>query len=183
MRKVQKKPACVTRCKRGDPKIHKKPNTRSVAAIRMANTRAKKVAHKKKKQVSNVRAQAKKALQQERPYTPNTEDAKLKKIAADVRRVVKKVDNADKKSDAATATADRCHKTTKHLLERNLTVEARQEQTDRHMQSLEMLQATAEQRFERRMEGTEQRLQDVERITEAIQCHRRETSIDSPALW
>ena len=164
--------------------MHKKPNTRSAAAIRMANTRAKKVAHKKKKQVSNVRAQAKKALQQERPYTPNTEDAKLKKIAADVRKfVIKKVDNADKKSDAATATADRCHKTTKHLLERNLTVEARQEQTDRHMQSLEMLQATAEQSFERRMEETEQRLQDVERITEEIQCHRRETSIDSPARW
>ena len=148
----------------------------------MANTRAKKVAHKKKKQVSNVRTQAKKALQQERPYTPNTEDAKLKKIAADMRKfVIKKVDNADKKSDAATATADRCHKTTKHLLERNLTVEARQEQTDRHMQSLEMLQATAEQSFERRMEETEQRLQDVERITEEMQCHRRETSIDSPA--
>ena len=121
-------------------------------------------------------------MQQGRPYTPNTEDAKLKKIAADVRRfVIKKVDNADKKSDAATATADRCHKTTKHLLERNLTVEARQEQTDRHMQSLEMLQATAEQSFERRMEETEQRLQDVERITEEMQCHRRETSIDSPA--
>ena len=160
--------------------MHKKPNTRSAAAIRMANTRAKKVAHKKKKQVSNVRAQAKKALQQERPYTPKTEDAKLKKIASDVRKFVI---NADKKSDAATATADRCYKTTKHLLERSLTVEARQEQTDRHMQSLEMLQATSEQSFERRMEETEQRLQDVERITEEIQCHRRETSIDSPARW
>ena len=159
MRKVQKKPACVTRCKRGDPKMHKKPNTRSVAAIRMANTRAKKVTHKKKKQVSNVRAQAKKALQQERPYTPNTEDAKLKKIAADMRKfVIKKVDNADKKSDAATATADQCQNLAEDLVLRNLDIERRQNSSEEDIIRIERTLITTEQKcekFELRLQGFE----------------------------
>ena len=102
MKKIQKRPARVTRCKRGSSKIHKKPDTRSVDAIRMANTRAQKAAHKKKKQVTNIRTRAKKALQQERPYTPKTADTKLKKIVADMHRsITKRVDNADRKSDNA----------------------------------------------------------------------------------
>jgi len=68
----------------------------------MANTRAQKAAHKKKKQVTNIRTRAKKALQQERPYTPKTADTKLKKIVADMHRsITKRVDNADRKSDNA----------------------------------------------------------------------------------
>ncbi len=102
MKKIQKRPARVTRCKRGSSKIHKKPDTRSVDAIRMANTRAQKAAHKKKKQVTNIRTRAKKALQQERPYTPKTADTKLKKIVADMHRsITKRVDNTDRKSDNA----------------------------------------------------------------------------------
>ena len=114
--------------------------------------------------MTNVRARAGKALQQGRPYTPNTEDAKLKKIAADVRRSIKKADNADKKADAATATADRCEKLTKIGLVRQTKIELRQNQTDRDMQGLERQQATAEQSFERRMDETEARLQGFETL-------------------
>jgi len=102
-------------------KVQKKPATRSVAATRIANIRAEKIAHKKiiaqKKQATNIRARAKKALQQERPYTPRTEDANLKKIVADMSRsIIKKVDNADKKSDNATTTAEQWQKQTALLL-------------------------------------------------------------------
>ena len=159
MKKIQKKPACVTRCKRGSSKIHKKPDTRSVAATRMANTRAQKAAHKKKKQVTNIRTRAKKALQQERPYTPKTADTKLKKIVADMHRsITKKVENADKKSDAATATADQCQNLAEDLVLRNLDIERRQNSSEEDIIRIERTLIITEQKcekFELRLQGFE----------------------------
>ena len=171
MRKVQKKPAHDTRCKRGDSKIHKKKPACS-SAIRIARSRAEKVAQKKRKKVVNVRARAGKALQQGRPYTPNTEDAKLKKIAADVRRSIKKADNADKKSDAATATANRCQRLCNIGLERQTNIELRQNATDRNMMDLERQQAIAEHSLERRMEETELRWQGLRPCCHMTVPHR-----------
>ena len=111
MKKIRKKPARSTRCKHGALKnIHKKPSCQSAGATKTAKHRAhKKAQHatqQKARQSNNVRARAKNAVKKGRPYSPSTDDAKLKKIAADVRCV-------GKKADAATATAERserlCH--------------------------------------------------------------------------
>ena len=88
--KVQKKRARVTPCK--ECIRHKKCRRDQEATIR-----AEKVSHKKifaqKKQVKNSSTRGKKALQQERPCTPRTEDANPKKIVADTSRSsIKKVD-------------------------------------------------------------------------------------------
>ena len=138
--------------------MHKKPDTRSVAATRMANTRAQKAAHKKKKQVTNIRTRAKKALQQERPYTPKTADTKLKKIVADMHRsITKKVENADKKSDA-TATADQCQNLAEDLVLRNLDIERRQNSSEEDIIRIERTLIITEQKcekFELRLQGFE----------------------------
>ena len=170
MKKIQKNPARVTRCKRGSSKIHKKHDTRSVAATRMANTRAQKAAHKKNKQINNIRTRAKKALQQDRPYRPKTADAKLKKIVTDMHKsITKRVDNADRKSANATSTANRCINFTKQLVKRSQEIALRQASSQRAQatteQKFEVAQATTEQRFEKledRMLETELQLQSVE---------------------
>lgn len=58
------------RCKRWDPKVHKKP----------ASKKDEKVAQNQRRQVSNVRARSENASQKGLP--PRTSDAKLKKMAA-----------------------------------------------------------------------------------------------------
>ena len=95
--KVQKRRARAAPCKKCSRR--EKCRRDQEATIIARYLRAEKLAHQKtaahKKQMSNVRTRAKRALRQERPYTPRTEDAKLQKIVADMNRSsIKKVDNA-----------------------------------------------------------------------------------------
>ena len=78
MKKIQKKPARVTRCKRGSSKIHKKYGTRSVAATRMANTRAQKAAHKKNKQIKLTDFNASKRFMEKEKEEDNKLQAQAK---------------------------------------------------------------------------------------------------------
>ena len=98
-------------------------------------------------------------MQQERPYTPKTADTKLKKIVADMHRsITKKVENADKKSDAATATADQCQNLAEDLVLRNLDIERRQNSSEEDIIRIERTLITTEQKcekFELRLQGFE----------------------------
>ena len=171
MRKVQTKPA---------RKILKKPAACSAGARRASKRRADleavKVTQKRRRQANNVRSQAKKALQKGVTYTPKTNDAKLKKIAADVRRIDKKADtaiktsnNANDNSHAAMDTAERCMRLvdiTKNIAHRAHEVSGqnalRQIHTVRSVQAMEEHQAAFEERYERKSENIELRLQGFE---------------------